>query len=267
MVGAWGPATTTGGLVQLRALDWDTDGPFQAFPMVLIRHPSDLPDGGHAFLTVGYAAEVGAITGYSSTDVGISEKVWIHYDGASSWTGAPTTFVLRDILQFGSDLKTSIAGVLDSNRTNSIFTGIGAKKDGQFRVLEYAHDNVTVWSDQNGPDYGNHTRRPGLVYLDKHAQPDPGPGAWCLDKLINLQYGKIDALSLLQEIVPRYQTGDSQVAVYDFDARMMWVAFPSVSGWPKTLNVRKAYDRPLSRLNLTHLFGEPREWRVSDLGH
>ena len=34
MLGAWGPATPTGGLVQLRALDWDTDGPFQAFPMV-----------------------------------------------------------------------------------------------------------------------------------------------------------------------------------------------------------------------------------------
>ena len=125
-------------------------------------------------------------------------------------------------------------------------------------MLEYAHDNVTVWSDLNGPDYGNHTRRPGLVYLDKHAQPDPGPGAWCLDNLIDLQYGKIDALSLLQEIVPRYQTGDSQVAVYDFNARSMWVAFPSVSGWPKTLNVTKAYDRPLSRLNLAHLFGEPR---------
>ena len=45
-----------------------------------------------------------AIFRYSSADVGISEKVWIHYNGTSSWTGAPTTFVLRDVLQFGAQI-------------------------------------------------------------------------------------------------------------------------------------------------------------------
>ena len=29
IIGAWGPASASGSLVQLRALDWDTDGPFQ----------------------------------------------------------------------------------------------------------------------------------------------------------------------------------------------------------------------------------------------
>ena len=40
MIGAWGPASAGGGLLQLRALDWDTDGPFQAFPLLIVRHPS-----------------------------------------------------------------------------------------------------------------------------------------------------------------------------------------------------------------------------------
>ena len=41
MFGAWGPATanTNSGLVQLRALDWSTDGPFQQFPVVVVYHP------------------------------------------------------------------------------------------------------------------------------------------------------------------------------------------------------------------------------------
>ena len=41
MFGAWGPATvnTTSELVQLRALDWDTNGPFQQVPVVVVYHP------------------------------------------------------------------------------------------------------------------------------------------------------------------------------------------------------------------------------------
>jgi hypothetical protein len=43
MFGAWGPATahTSSGLVQLRALDWSTDGPFQQYPVVVVYHPSE----------------------------------------------------------------------------------------------------------------------------------------------------------------------------------------------------------------------------------
>ena len=104
----------------------------------------------------------------------LSEKVWIRYAGEFSWEGMPTMWVIRDILQFATNLESAIEGVVSKNRTNSIFTGVGSKADGQFRALEYAHDNVTVWSDVNGPNYGNHTRKEGLVYIDKHTQPDPG---------------------------------------------------------------------------------------------
>ena len=91
------------------------DGPFQAYPMVLVRHPEQGP----AFATVGYAGEVGAITGYSEHDIAISEKVWDHYKGQSSWRGMPTTFALRDILQFGENLETAIAKLKTTSRTNS----------------------------------------------------------------------------------------------------------------------------------------------------
>jgi isopenicillin-N N-acyltransferase-like protein len=255
MLGAWGPATVGGNLLQLRALDWDTDGPFQSYPVVLIRHPAD---GGHAFATVGYAGDVGAITGYSAADVGISEKVWLHDTGASSWSGMPTTFVLRQMLQFGTTLNDTIDVAQRASRTNSIFAGVGAKHDGQFRVLEYGHEKVTVWSDATGPDYANHTRRAGLLYIDKHSQPDPGQGSWCLDALLKSKYGKLDPLTVLTEVVPVYQTGDAQVAVYDFENRFMYVAYPSPAGTPAhPLNVTKAYDRPVTRFDLGTLFSHP----------
>ncbi|ETO10632.1 hypothetical protein RFI_26746, partial [Reticulomyxa filosa] len=36
-------------IIILRALDWDTNGPFQQFPVVLVYHPTD---GGHPFSVV-----------------------------------------------------------------------------------------------------------------------------------------------------------------------------------------------------------------------
>ena len=48
---------------------------------------------------VGYPGDVGAITGYSSAGVAISEKVWLHYKGSYAFEGAPTTYVLRELLQ------------------------------------------------------------------------------------------------------------------------------------------------------------------------
>ena len=38
-----GPATKTSELLQLRALDWDTTGPFQAYPVVMVRPVSKNP--------------------------------------------------------------------------------------------------------------------------------------------------------------------------------------------------------------------------------
>ena len=61
--GAWGNATSIDyNLVQLRALDWETDGPFQQYPVVLVYHPSQ---EGHSFSVVLWSGLVGAITGYN----------------------------------------------------------------------------------------------------------------------------------------------------------------------------------------------------------
>ena len=87
--------------------------------------------------------------------------------------------------------------------------GVGSRTDGEFRAMEYSHEAVAVWSDKTFPGYSNHTARPGLVYLDKHTQPDPGPGAWCLDSLMKQNYGQLEPLTIVQEIAPVYQTGDS----------------------------------------------------------
>ena len=111
------------------------------------------------------------------------------------------------------------------------------------------------------PNGRNHSAKAGLVYLDKHTQPDPGQGAWCLDNLLHKFYGQLDPMTVLQQVVPIYQTGDSQVAVYDFDNRWMYATYPSASGWPhppspSVYNVTKAYDRQAVRFDMAALFAE-----------
>lgn len=125
MYGAWGKATahTNGTLFQLRALDWNTDGPFQKYPTVVVYHPNN--GSGHAFSVVGWAGFVGAITGYSSAPVGICEKLWYNYNKTSSRLGIPFHFLLRDILQFDRDTDKALMRIENAARTCSIFIGIG----------------------------------------------------------------------------------------------------------------------------------------------
>ena len=54
-------------------------------------------------------------------------------------------------MQFATDLESAEARVKAARRTNSVFMGVGSKADGEFVAMEYAHDNVTVWTDTTGP--------------------------------------------------------------------------------------------------------------------
>lgn len=74
--GAWGTAVSNGNTYQLRALDYDTDGPFKDFKIVLVYHPSE----GHAYAQVGFPGNIGALTGISETQLAISE-IGVSYPG------------------------------------------------------------------------------------------------------------------------------------------------------------------------------------------
>lgn len=131
MYGAWGAATaSTGHTYQLRALDWDTSGPFRDLPAVVVYHPSN---EGHAFANVGFIGWIGALTGQSDKHLAISEignAGWVVHCarslqppdtfrsslssgvsfpdktfGKESRIGIPFTFLLRDILQFDDSVQ------------------------------------------------------------------------------------------------------------------------------------------------------------------
>jgi hypothetical protein len=59
----------TGHAYQLRALDFDTTGPFKDFPQVTVYHPSQ----GNAWAQVGWPGNIGVLTGFSEQSLAISE--------------------------------------------------------------------------------------------------------------------------------------------------------------------------------------------------
>lgn len=72
ILGAWGKATQNGDLVQLRALDWDSNNPINKNPAIIVYDMDE--KGSKPFVNVGWAGFVGSITGFSET-MGVSEKV------------------------------------------------------------------------------------------------------------------------------------------------------------------------------------------------
>lgn len=100
MYGAWGNATEGNKNLQLRALDWSTDGPFQDFPQITVYHSMN-KDQGVSFANVGWGGWIGSITGINEQMLAISEIGVSHPDdtfGKESRRGVPFTFLLRDVL-------------------------------------------------------------------------------------------------------------------------------------------------------------------------
>jgi isopenicillin-N N-acyltransferase like protein len=123
---AWGQATINGAgkgqPIHLRALDWNTNGPFQQFPLLATFHPN--AGDGLAYSTLGWAGMLGAITGMSSSGVGVGEKVWISYNGVENIFGYVWTFLLQDILQFDGDIDQAMSRIATANRTCSVWMSL-----------------------------------------------------------------------------------------------------------------------------------------------
>jgi len=249
MVGAWGDAikTTTGSLYQLRALDWQTNGPFQQFPAVVVYHPNS--GNGNPFALLTFTGFIGALTGYSSSPVGICEKVWYSYTGTENRIGYPWHFLLRDILQYDQDINSALNRIVNAVRTCSIHVGLGDPVN-KFRVVEYGYDNITIYDDENYPVYPAHPRMSNLLYVNKHVQPSNDP---CLGQVLQEQYGAIDSNYLMQYVTAKHQTGDAHAAVYDFASNWMYVviASPYING-----SYTPAYDRQWTKFDMTALFNE-----------
>jgi isopenicillin-N N-acyltransferase-like protein len=261
MVGANGAATAGGKMMALRALDWDTDGPFKDFPAVIVYHPSQ---DGHAFANVGFLGWIGALTGMSSAQMSIHE-IGVSfpdttYFGSESFVGTPFVFLLRDILQFDATYQDTVARIQGANRTCDLILGVGdGKGEGAFRAFAYSASQLEVFDADNLQPWNNsattwHPRIQDVVYY--------GMDWLCpaynrvLARQLNAFYGDLSPAVLISNVTAIVQTGDVHLAVYDLTDQQLFVSF--MAGVNSSVQVpQMAYDRQFTQLDMKAQFAEP----------
>jgi hypothetical protein len=170
--GAWGEATTGGKTFQLRALDYDTVGPFRDFHTIQIYHPSE----GHAFGILGWPGSIGMMTGFNSKQMAISE-IGVSYADESFGQGVPGTppekvkgkpwpFVTRDAMQFTDSLQSAVTSIQETNRTCNLIIGVGDAKAKEVNGIEYSGYVANPYNDTTLLPVNDtwHKQIPDVVY-------------------------------------------------------------------------------------------------------
>jgi len=257
IAGMWGSATADGGLIQLRALDWGTDGPFQQYPVVVTYHPDD---GSFAHSSLGWVGLYGTLTGWSSSNLAISEKFWSAYKKLDNIFGYPWTFMLQDMLRFDHDIDEALARLGQSVRTCSMWIGLGqgARPNplnanmtvpANFKLAGDSFEELHFYNPENYPYYTHHDYYPELLFVNKHQQPSGEP---CMNDLMAWGYGNFHAVDVFTTVTALEQTGDMHIAVADFDAKLWYISNASPAP-----NASPAYNNGFIRLNMTQLWSTP----------
>lgn len=254
MFGAWGNATAFGKTIQLRALDWDDQGPLQDYATVVVYHPMNSTLG-HAFANVGWAGYVGSLTGMSSQQMGVSEIGVSFPDstfGDESMSGTPFIFVLREILQYDVSLDDALTRMANAHRTCRLILGVGDGKLQKMNILQYSHSKLNIMDDLNlAPVADWHPRIPNIVYegMDWLC---PSYQQALHDQLLK-NFGNISPEVTVEDITAIVATGDLHVAIYDLTDLQMFVANARASTESGPL---EAYNRQFVHLDLKAAFTE-----------
>jgi len=255
MFGIWGKALSPmfkGGLLQLRALDWDMDGPFRDYSAVTVYHPND---GTNRHMSIGMTGFVGGLTGVSDQQLGISE-IGVSYPDASfgdeSRFGVPFIFLLRDILRYDKTVDDATTRMANAKRTCDLILGVGDGKLSEFKGYGYSSSYLRVFDDKNlQPAADWHPRIPDVVYW--------GMDWLCpayntvLSEQITKYYGQITPEIAIRYLTAIEMSGDNHLAFYDLGQMLVYVSFARPNGVEGPL---AAYDRQFVKFNATQLFEE-----------
>jgi hypothetical protein len=206
------------------------------------------PDEGHSFANYGFPGIIGTITGYSSAGIGVSEKVLDHrktLGEQASRFGYPSTWFMRDVLQFDTNMEDVVRRGFSIKRTSTFFFGAGFRESNTFFDSEYGANDWKIFTDQNFTAFENHPQMDNLLWITKHAQPDTRP---CTHELIKAQYGKISPEWIIRDFTARHQSGDLHIAVYDFANDTIYLSGASVLD--NKGNFLKAYERAFLKLEM-----------------
>lgn len=254
MFGAWGNALADpNGLITMRALDWNMDGPFHNFPQLTVYHAAPNSTEVSAFVNIGWTGWVGSITGVNSDQISIHEIGVAFPDdtfGKESSSGVPFTHVLRDILQFDSTQLDGVSRLASAHRTCDLILGVGGGKERVFNSIQYSASVCGIMNDLNmRPVAPWHEPIPNVIYYGMD-WICPGYNQLMHDQLSKF-HGNITTETAVRNVMSLVQTGDLHVHVTDLVNMQMFVAHAAKDGAQGPVN---AYQRSFIQIDLKALF-------------
>ncbi|TNV78496.1 hypothetical protein FGO68_gene1350 [Halteria grandinella] len=229
ILGAWGDATADGKLYHLRTLDWNPTAKVNEFPAIIIYEPSEA--GSQQFANIGYLGLIGSLTAMSRIGISVGEKVMYRKDGIDynptpEWTyfGKPWLYVLRDTIQFATNLQDVENMLLSTQRTAMIHLGFASVPDNTFRGVDYSSTDLIFYDDSNYTRYSStyHPQYDGIFYYDRHVQPS---GSTCIKSILDSAHGSITPETLYRDVTGYHASGDASVVVMDPAGGQLWLSY------------------------------------------
>jgi len=256
LFGSWGAASANGHTLQLRALDWNMDGPFRDYSAMTVYHGDE--QSNNSFAMVGFIGFVGALTGVNSKQLGISE-IGVSYPdaisfGTQSRIGYPFIFLLRDILQFDNTVDDATNRMVNAKRTCDLILAVGDGKEQEVRGYAYSSSELFVQDDNNMRPKNDtwHFHLSQMIYWGMDWMC---PGyTFVLGTQLSKHHGSLTAELAISDVISVVGSGDVHIGIYDLTTSEMWVSFAAphnATGQPQS-----AYQRMFTHFDLTTLFAE-----------
>mmetsp|Transcript_93824 Transcript_93824/g.268645 ORF Transcript_93824/g.268645 Transcript_93824/m.268645 type:complete len:461 (+) Transcript_93824:44-1426(+) len=266
MFGAWDDALDPSSkteLLQLRALDWDVDGPFKDYSAITVSHASKDGSGDpNSWANVGFMGFLGTITGVSDKQMAISEIGVTFPDdtfGKESRHGVPFSVLLRDILSQDPTIDAALQRITDANRTCDLILGVGDGKavgGSNFRSIQYSASVANFITDTNLQPVNDTWHAPigDVVY---HGMDWLCPGySEVLMAQLQKFHGTLTAANAISDVIAITSTGNLHIAVSDLTANEMYVSFAANSTNTDGDDFRYAYQRSFTKFDMGALFDE-----------
>jgi hypothetical protein len=205
-----GKATRDGRVLHARVLDYMRDIQLQDAAIVGVF----LPQGRHAWMTLGYAGFVGTVTAMNEKGLAVGE---MGGGGQGHWDGVPMSFLLRDVMERAGNVEEALDILRRSPRTCQYYYVL-SDQSGAMVAVEANPEKLSVLRP------GDQDPRLPLI-PDDVVLISGRDRAEVLCRRLREHYGRIDA-AMLTELIKRPVAMSSNLhdAVFSPQTQEMWFA-------------------------------------------
>jgi hypothetical protein len=226
-----GTATKDGRVLHARVLDYIRDINLQSGAAVQVF----IPDGGNAWMSLGYAGFIGTVTCMNEKGLAIGE---MGGRGEGDWDGVPMSLLLRDIMERASNVEEALEIFRKGPRTCEYYYVLSDKSRNMAAVAADAKQITVLRPGEQSPLLPFVPEDTVLVSGDDRAK--------LLSERLKEAHGQIDVARLI-EIIKRPVAMSSNLhnAIFSPETLDMWFADAGRRS--------VACDEPYARCNLAEL--------------